>query len=645
MNALKKLIASLLAIVVTLTVAAQDLLTFVPADAAYVGMANLEQINTKGHFAELINLPFLQKMDREIAKDFSRDLVSADSSNYLDLTKYGFDVKGKTYSYFVGRDKMYYGAALFSIADKNKFTEFVKLFTRDKEGEKIIVTDNYSQSGSRDLHIVWNNSVAAIFGVSMSRAYKDTIEAEIRRKYNIEDPYYSYFKNYEEEAVEEIPADEAIVEQDEVTVTEPSEENNDTIISEDLSNQKDYVDIYTLKYAAFDSITNEWIYHNTASFIESKGANSYVGNSYFQEYLKSQPDAALVIDYGLLSNMFMTPMLGAFPRSVWDKSTYGFLNSFYKGMTMYAKLDMQKDAVELSIDTKYSSEINMVLDKIKKKKISKDFFKYMNKDMMGYYAVGLDIEGVSEGLKDMLRKTLPQIPEYGKAAVNGMDLIDILIDEKAIYNIFTGDAVLAVNGVKEIEVIRKTYEFDDDFNRIDIIDTSMQKMPDILFMAGIGNKTDIQKLADLLVNLKIFKKEGNLYSIDVKRNKIPVHFQILDNILFIGNNKSTVANPLVASDKQLKGDHKKMFKKNTFVGYVNVAGITRSLADFDLSQKKQQSLVETSNLFKEIKMQGYKKGNMMHGKYTIQLKESKYNSIEDILRFINNMYLINDKRI
>lgn len=632
MDALKKLIITFLATISIFDVAAQDLLNYVPSNSAYVGMINIGQINTKGQFSQLMTLPFMQKMDEEIAREISRDIVNADSSDYLDLKKYGFNISNRSYSYFVAGENVYYGAAIFSISDKNKFSQFVKILTRDQEGENIIITDNYSQTAKRDMHIIWNNDIAVFFGASLSEAYKDSIEAKIRAENEVKaDKEMDYdYAEVTEETVEE-------------TVEESAEEET---ASEDQNyKQPEYYDYYTVKYQIIDSITNDWLFHNTAEFIKAKGSNSYANNSEFQAYLKSKPDAAVVIDYGLLTNMFMTPFIGSLSRTFRNNSAYGVLASFYQGMTMYAKLDMQDDAAVLNMDVKYGAEIKEILNKIKKKKISRKFLKYMNKEMMGYYALGMDIEGLSEGIKDMLRKNMPPMHEYGNAAVSGMDILDILIDEKAIYNLFTGDAVLAVNGVKEMEIIHKSYDYDEEFNRIDIIDTSMQKMPDLQLMVGIGNKSDVQKIIDLLVNVKAFKKEGNLYSMDVKGAKIPVYFQILDDILFIGNNKALMANPMVNSDKQLDREHKKMFRKNIFVGYANVAGIARSLADLGESYKNQKMLVETSNVFHEVKMQGYKKGNMMHSQYLIQLSDSKYNSIEDIVRFINALYLINDKRI
>lgn len=120
MISLKRLTTILLTLIVINSTIAQDLLTLVPNDAIFVGMVNTGQIKTKADFEELIKLPLVQKMDKEIAKEFSMELIKADSSNYLDLRKYGISLDSKSYSYFVNDKEMFYGAILFSLCFINK---------------------------------------------------------------------------------------------------------------------------------------------------------------------------------------------------------------------------------------------------------------------------------------------------------------------------------------------------------------------------------------------------------------------------------------------------------------------------------------------------------------------------------------------
>jgi len=352
------------------------------------------------------------------------------------------------------------------------------------------------------------------------------------------------------------------------------------------------------------------------------------------------------MDYGLFNSVYMNSfMSAAYKTSKWG-IPYQYLMSIYDGMKMFAKIESKKDALELSYDIKLSDKVNEIFSQVKKKKISKNFLKYLNKNMMGYYALGVDIEGISEGLKQMLKNTLPDLPEYGESAVSAIDILDIIIDEKAIYKVFTGDAVVAVNGVKELEVVHTTYDYDDEFNRTEIIDTSLQKMPELVLMLGVGNKKDVNKIIKVLLNTKIVEKNGNVYSADIKKSKVPVHFRIYDDILFISNNKTYIQNPVIYSkNKQLNREHSKMFKKNTFVAYANTAEIARYFADTEGSFNDKKMLIETSNLFRHIMMFGHIKGNYMHSKYIVQLSESNDNSISDILKFMNKLYVIDGKKI
>jgi len=623
MNLIKKSIALVLTIFTLCNVTAQELLTLVPKDATFVGMLNAGQIKSKMDFEQAIKLPLFQKMNKEFYKEFSRDFGLADSTDFVDLRKHGINIDSKSYFYFVMGEKMYYGASVFSLTDKNKFSEFVKIVTEDLEGENIVLEQNFQKSSNRKLHVVWNDKTAAFFGASISEVYKDSIDRMLRKKHNYENSY-----NYYDEPVVEIL----------------EEVKDSTVIEEEVIEEKlTYNEFYDIKRNYTDSIEKEWLKKNTIQFIQSRGANSYASDSKFKENIKSQPDAVIVFDYGMIYNQIMNPYSRYSRGSM--MGIYSYLFSFYKDTKLYAKIDFKKNNVELEVDMTYNKKFSDIFDNIKKKKISKKLVKYIDKDVWGYYAIGMDIEGTMEGAKKMLRKTLPQLPEYGKVAVSGMDIIDIIIDEKALYNVFTGDAVVAFNGVKDFEVIYKTYDYDEDFKRYEVTDTTKKKMPEVLFMAGVGNKTDVQKLINLGINAKVLEPEGNLYSLDIRKNKIPVHFRIYDDILFISNNKKYLLNPVKSKTQMLSKEHAKLFKKNTFVGFANTAEIARFFADVEKgSYKEQKMLIETSNLFKKVWMSGNKKGNAMHSKHVIELSNSESNSIFDIIKFFNELYLISEKR-
>ena len=608
---LKRLTPFILALSITISATAQKLQTLIPKDAAFAGMIDIRQIKTKADFEELIKLSIVKKMDKDIAGKLSKEIVKSGTENYLDLRKYGINIENQAWLYFSVSDKIYSGALLLPISDKNKFTEFVKLLTKDLQGENIKSSANYMQAFNHDLHIVWNNNVAALFSATVSEAQKKKIETNLNKQFGQEEVTEEVTEEVVEEAVEESPID-------------------------DYPNNS-YIGIYELKYAAIDSIKNVWFKQNTAGILQSKGTNSFAGNSEFNAYLKSKPDAAFVIDYSSLKSI-TNSSLSSLSKWYGDALPFDFVNSFTDGMRMYTKINFKQDVVELNYDMKYSDKVSEIFNKVKKKKISKNFLKYMSKDLMGYYAVGIDVEGYSEGVKSLLKKNLPEIPVYGETAVSTIDILDIIIDEKAIYDLFTGDIVLAINGFKNMEVIHKTYDYDDEFNRIEIIDTSMQEMPEVLYMMGIGNQKDVNKIIKVLVNTKVVKQEGNVYIVDAKEVKLPVYFSISDGILFVSNNKDYVKKPTIyTTQNQLGREHAKLFKKNTFVAYGDISGIADYFSKEGLKSKKD-ILIETSKKFQDLKISGKQKGKYMYSDYVLQLSETEDNSIADILKFMDFIF-------
>ena len=616
MISLKRIITLTIALFMLWNVSAQELIEYVNKNASVVAMINLKQIKTKADFDELIKLPFVKEMDKKIAKDISRNLIEENTPYYLNLSKYGINVNSNSYFYFVSGKEMYSGALIVSINDKNKFTEFVKIFTKDKEGEKIKSKDSYLQTNKRDFYIIWNNNIAVFMSATINPAQKEAIEKQVKKQLGYDDKI-----EVTEEITEEVTEEEGL--------RKPS-----------------YTDIYELKHKKIDSIQKNWFKNNTANFIKHRGINSYAKNTDFNNYTKSNPDAALVVDYGLFSDMYFNAFKNIYPKQFRKLASADLIQSFTKDMKMFIKFNFSKDDVTFNFDIKLSEKVNEVFAEVKKKSINKDFLKYMKKDMMGYYAFGLDVKGYSEGTKELLQENLTEIPKYGKIAVGVIDLLDIIIDEDAIYELFTGDVVFGINGVKEFEVVRKTYDWDDNFNKIEKTDTIIRKMPEILFMLGVGNKKNVNKLIALLESTKILEKKENFYSVDVKGNKIPVFLRIYNDILFISNNEKYIKNPKVYSKtEQLSKQHSKMFKKNFFVAYANTATVSRYFADSEISFNEKKMLIAASNTIKHITLTGNKKNKYMNSKYFIKLSETEDNSIKDIIIFMNKLYLLNGKKI
>jgi len=663
MKSIKLLVSFIVLFIVVSTNQAQDIINLIPNKNTFVGVVDMNIINTKAKFEELIKLPLFEKMNEEIGKELFREISGNDATNYLDLQKHGIRKDRKAYFYVNNAKNLMYGAMVFEIEDQAKFAIFAEMLNKKIDENLVATNDNYKTTKKNKIHIVWNSKSAAIFGANISSAYKDSIKNSIMY------PPYDYAADTAfVDVVEEIAVEEDVVAEENVIGTPDYNENitNDYAVEDTTSaynyyndytvtdtsaynyydNYTDpYNEAYTKSAAICDSIENEWCIANTNLFLQDKGANSLASNTEFTNYIKTGPDAAVMFDYGQFIDMSMNSVMGLGAYGGMGNMPYEFMKGFYKDLGMFAKVELNKDDVKFVVDMKHSEKLNEIYKEVKKTKISKKFLKYMNNDLMGYYAVGIDIEGVSKGFGNTMKQIYPEVPKYGKIASAAMEVIDIMIDEQAIYKVFTGDMVVAVNGVKPVEVVHTTYDYDENYNMTEVMDTTMQMQPEILFMLGIGNVADVNKLLKLLMSFDALKQVGNMYELSYKKADLPVYLKIQDDILFISNNKSYVEQPAVLDKKkQLSKEHTKMFNENTYVAYANTAGITQYFAKQGKSED-DKILTEASALFSSVKMLGKSKNGYSSASCVLELSKTQDNSVVDILKFLNNLYLAKGKKL
>lgn len=654
MKPTKLLFLLLLAFTALSNAYSQDLLNLIPKDVNYAGMVDINQLNTKAKFAELKQLPFLEKVAEGMVKSIFRDTVKENKIDYLDLNKYGISTTGKAYFYYTSSKNINYGALLVSLTNYKEFTRFAKLATLDTTGTPMVVKNNCNYAGKKGLSVVWNNSYAAIMSASISMLYKDSITKILNGKYYTDRDLSLESSVFTDSTAEVIAAPESIATDGTPPPPPAIDEYNadttvpiDTVTSTYNNYESNYEDSYTKIYNETDSICNStvnaWLTANFETILLDKGANSLANSKNYIDFVKSKPDAAFMFNYEQFFNQYVSSVFGLSMLKTMKGLPFGNFVDWYKGSEILAKVELNKDDVQLDFDMKYGDQLAQIYKDIKKKKISPAFLKYMNKNLMGYWATGIDINGIAKGTGDMLRKTLPTIPQYGDIALSAMEVLDIAVDEQAIYNLLTGDMVLAVNGVKPMQVVHKTYKFDDDYNRSEVIDTSIQNQPEVLLMLGVGNKENVNKIIKLLVNLHALKQEKNFYGLEKNSSSFPFYLTLQDNILFFSNSKSFIQNPTVyADDQQLDKKHSKMFAANTTVLYVNMAQITGYYQN-DTTNKYRSTFSDATKQFSDITMCGGNKGNYSSSHLIFKLKETNDNSLVDIIKFMNTIYVNEQK--
>lgn len=654
MNINKLIFLTCLSIFPLTAINAQQLSSLVPKEAQHMGVVDLNKIKSKQGFSELAKLPMFEFLSLEIGKELFKDTSNEKSSKYIDLNYYGINTSDKAYFYANTDNKVLYGAMVVALNNNKAFYNFVMNIVRDTIENPIQKQNDMWFAREKDLRIVWNGNYAAFWTATVLPSLRDSIRRSLEEKYNnygVVDTVAVVPEEYAEESeadyVEEVESEEAEEEystEEDVVVEEAYEESEEVsdeveVADEESSYEEPYYDSYYMTNQICDSIQNVWAEQNQGNFLTDKGANSSNNNLDFKTLLKSNPDAGFIIDYGQFVSMYMSPfkMTGLITGY---ESMVAQLMNVYTGIKAYVTFDFNKDDISLKCDFKYSESIKEIYKDVKKKKISPMFFPYLDKNLMGYVALGIDVKGVSKGVGNYLRKTLPSIPAYGDMAVAGMDLINLVIDEERLYKIFSGDIVMAVNGVKPVQIIHTSYDFDEEYNKIETIDTTIQERPEVLIMMGVGNNDDVNLIFSMLTRSKLLKPIGNYYGLENDDVEFPVYFKVMNNILFISNNKDYIEKPRVYNgNDRLSNQHTAMFKKNSAVLYTNLSNISNYFVQKD-SSTFHTSLIEASNTFSEFTYFGsIKKKDRITSNYVLKLKETNENSLVDLFKFFNSIYI------
>jgi len=661
---LKKLsVAVMVCCLFTLNIQSQELISLVPRDCFISGMIDLKQIDAKANLMQIVKLPMLKKLNGNLLDFVLGQSARMDSTSILDLKEHGVSTSTKSWFYVKKSPELYYGAIILALDNEPAFSAYIQQSIRKEDSITIMNAGDYKYFNNHKLNVAWNTKLVAFYGAGILPSVHDSIQKELES--GVEVDYYNNFLadttvvEEIEEPYEEINPSEdelEIIDEDETTQSNDIEDSsllnevppieNDSIAAYDYYNNSDdtYYTRIKIVQQKCDSIVSFWCSTNASIFLKDNGAKSVSGNQMFMDYIKDNPDAAFILDYGFIADMGQGyKSLGMFNSSL--TSFYSdFMKEYYKNLFMMGKAKLNQDDMQFSYEMLHSEKMKTIYKEIKKHKISKKFLSYLGKDVMAYGAVGIDIPGYSKGIGNLMREVYPTIPNYGEIFGISMDILDIIIDQEALYSVFTGDMVVALNGIKPVQVTHTAYDYDDNYNMTERIDTTTQMQPEVLFMAGIGNVDDVRKILKLSVATKVFSLENGLYSLAYGGADLPIYMKIHDDILFISNNKSFVENPVVlAKNKQLSKEHFKMFKKNTGVVFANTGKIAMEALSQGLSDNKKM-LAKSGDLFKTVKMTAGQKNGKSFGNFTLQLSKTNDNSLTDIFNFLNELFLSKTSR-
>ena len=597
-----KKILLVIGLIISFNGIAQNLEHKIPNNAKAVITANGDQILDLISLAELNNTSVIKKL--------------LSSENLESINDLGFNLNTKAHYFYQMTDSVQYHNFIASLTNK---TNFEKLLN-EKETEKIEEYLGYKYLFEKDKVTVWNDKILLVSIADLPYKPYD---------YLYTPPAPPVIEEYEMESEEVKPIDGNEIE--EIEEIQEVEENKEPYSSVTKIEKNDYS-----QYDKIDESTKNLLKNNVLSILNCTKANSIATNKkYNAGKQKNAVSYAWVANYNsIMTNLMQLSM---------SSSMFGKMdsNADIIGINeVTANLFFNEDEIKLTSVVNVSDDWKSIYKKMNGT-LDSEFFKYFNQnETLAYFSLAMDMQGVLEEYPRMMTKMYSALmPNFKEETSVAIDLISVILDEKAIGELITGDALFILNDIAEKEVTYTTYTYDDDYKRSEITKTKMEVIPDFTMMLGSENKALISRIMKLAIKHKVAAQNANYFTFDKKTTDAPfdMFFVVKDDIAFLTNSKKQISNITSNHFSANVGKHKSRLKKNISTLFIDSKKIISKVPDTylndsnrDFLQFAQDNIDETYFTYSKLK------GNKYHSTHVIKTSKNQGNSLKLIFKMIED---------
>ena len=610
-----KKLSCLIMLCLSVVAVAQNTISKIPSDASIVA-------TIKGK--NLLQLMSMEEINNSFVGIETLKEMSRKNSDFKSLEDFGFNLGASSHYFFQANDSINYNAFIIPMKDVNKFEALVS-----SQGKKEIVSQNgvRTTQGQSEVAIFWDASAFVVVEASMNNYFFQ--DETVMERYGIKsESTETYEDEVEETVIESTEVSEEVYEEEEIeeTVIESTEDYNDN------DDNYSYYDVYDANNKIKRELSENWATLKALQILKQSPNRSILKNKSYLKSLDDNAEATLwVHDFGqLYSNV-----LGG----LYFSELAGFdLGQMYANNGLSAKLLLENDRMELSTSYRMSDQMAESYKKMTSRKLNKKFLDYVNEDrMIGYMSYAMDTKATLEEYPVILKSIYKNIPYYGEEAVLGLDMFSLLLDEAAVGEVLNGDLLFLLSGISKQEVTYTTYEYNDDYEYIEVEKTKTETIPDFLLMASTEDSSMFTKLIQYAVNKEMVTFDNGYYTFVIPKSPLSLHFVIKDGIAFLGTSKAEMRKITTGTfDAKLSSKHKKRMLDNSTSLFVSAEQLASQLPIEEMGLDGSGKLEWFLNTSEDAYMTASKiKGNTVETKMVVGVPGSEKNALKYIFTIID----------
>ncbi|MGG6229424.1 hypothetical protein [Tenacibaculum sp. SDUM215027] len=593
---MKKIIATLLFLNTFTAIQAQRLESKIPNNVDVLISANAENL------FKLIKVSDIDEnaIGKEILKDLNRnkktplvdsvveDVESSEKKesqkeeveeriNISSVANAGVNIKSNAYYFFSKGDSISYHNFYVELNDREVFESL--LYKREKE--KIKRADGYSYIVGRNSIKVWNDNSLLMINGSVSRGYF----SEHRKRL------------------------------------------------EKLKKEGEY------NYSFKKRLASEWTKEHALNIFNKSFSNSIASNTKFQKSKKKNASATLwVRNYGML----MTDLFKSFGNSLYPLYAEVGDQNIYGIEEVTASLFFGENDARVLLDMSVSSDMKKSFKKIYNKRMNRNLVNSFDHDKaLAFWSISLSTEEMLKQYPELVNKMYGGIlPKFQEEMEIVGDLFSLVIDEKAVGELITGDALLVLNDFSKEEVEYTTYKYDKDYKRKEVTKTKEEFVPDFTLMIGSKEEDLLNKFFKIGEKHKALEIENNVVEFKTKKSDIPFNLYsvVKNDILYLTTSKTSALSIARGNNSFNTKKHSKLVRNNSTVFFVDAKAILNKIPNKWMSKSEKEAMrFSTENLNDGVFRVSRMKGNTISSELKISTQGTEENTLKLLLEFINTV--------
>jgi hypothetical protein len=318
----------------------------------------------------------------------------------------------------------------------------------------------------------------------------------------------------------------------------------------------------------------------------------------------------------------------------------------FGGAKMFAELNIDEKGGILSFESTFNEQMTEMYNKVYSTKLNENLLKFIPEDAIGYSSYAINAKEVYNQYKNMF-KDFSSTNKDILLAKDIWDLVDLALDEDAIFETIKGEAIVSFNGIEEVEFTKTKWEYDEEtFEEKRVEVTAKENFPVFTGVFAIGNKEMYEKVFRIISrNERDFeqRKDGSWIA---KDRKLQTYFYLTEEALIVTN--GTNFNQQTAKHGYTKSLYSKReeISQSPVNFYFDFTRFMESIPQSEIRERDRAMFEAAKKYQGTIKLLPSKlEGNKWTSNIRINTAGPKgENGLQHFMNFFNDIYVVEQKR-